>query len=53
MTDFHPEELKDTGLCPSDFELINGIITRDGAIEKGFHPDDQHREHQMERHDGK
>lgn len=53
MTDFHPEELKDTGLCPSDFELINGMVTPEVAKEIGFHPDDQHREERMERHDGR
>lgn len=47
----HPIELVGTGLAPSDFELINAQITPSMAREKGYHPDDQHREHQMERHD--
>lgn len=49
----HPKELKGTGLCPSDFEILNGIISPEIAREKGYHPDDQHREEQMERHDDK
>lgn len=44
MVDFHPKELKETGLCPSDFELINCQMSVSIAREKGFHPDDQHRE---------
>ena len=47
MVDLHPAELKGTGLCPNDFELLNDVITPEVAREKGFHPDDQHREEQM------
>lgn len=47
MVDLHVEELKGTGLAPRDFELLNGMITPEVAREKGYHPDDQHREHQM------
>jgi len=47
----HPEELRGTGLAPSDFELLNGQISMDLADKKGFHPDDQHREHEMKLHE--
>jgi hypothetical protein len=47
----HPQELEGTGLAPSDFELLNGMITYQAAWDKGFHPDDQHREDQITRHD--
>jgi len=50
---FHYEELKNTGLCPNDFELVGGVLLPEVAIKKGFHPDDQHREEHMERHDSK
>jgi len=49
----HPRELVGTGLAPFDFELVNAQITPSMAREKGYHPDDQHRELQMERHDDK
>lgn len=42
----HPEELKGTGLAPSDFEIIAGKMRVESVIEKGFHPDDQWREEQ-------
>jgi hypothetical protein len=47
--ELHPEELKDTGLCPRDFELVAGVALPSVP----FHPDDQYREHEMERHDEK
>lgn len=47
MVDVHPEEIEGTGLCTEDFELLNGIISPEVARRKGFHPDDQHREHKM------
>jgi hypothetical protein len=48
MEELHPQELLGTGLCPEDFELVNGALPT-----VSVHPDDKHREYEMERHDGK
>ena len=45
--------LKGTGLAPSDFELLNGMCSRETAIQLGYHPDDNVQLHKMERHDDK
>lgn len=53
MKNIHPQELVGTGLAPEDFELLNSQIRPELARKKGYHPDDQHREEHMERHDSK
>lgn len=45
----HPEELKETALAPSDFEIVAGQMSPRLVREKGFHPDDQWRESRYER----
>lgn len=36
-------QLTDTGLAPSDYELVSAQVSADVAKEYGFHPDDRHR----------